>query len=194
MKRSTNLVIISGPSGSGKDAVISGLVERGLPIERVITTVTRPKRPGESEGNPYYFVDEPAFKELIAKNALAEWAQVDNDKYYGVTKTELERVKALKDKIGIWKIEYKGVASAKRMIPDILAILIAPPNLEALAERSYERGQQTDSEIQDRLHYSQEFMKHKNLYNYVVVNEEGKLEQTIDKVIEILEQEGYATI
>ena len=99
MSHSTNLIIISGPSGSGKDAVINGLIERGLPIERVITTVTRPKRPGETDGQPYYFIDEPGFKKLIAKNSLAEWAQVDNGKYYGATKSELERIKALKDKI-----------------------------------------------------------------------------------------------
>lgn len=193
MNHSANLVIISGPSGSGKDSVIAGLIDRGLPIERVITTVTRTKRVGESEGNPYYFIDEPAFKKLIANNELTEWAQVDNGRYYGTTRHELARVKALQDKIGVWKIEYQGVAAAKQMMPDILAILLAPPDLEALAERSRERGAQTDSEIQNRLHYSQEFLKHKDRYNYVVVNEEGQLEQTVDQVIDILKKEEYIT-
>jgi len=191
MPHSTNLIIISGPSGSGKDAIINGLIERGLPVERVVTTITRPKRPGETDGHPYYFIDEQTFKELIAKDELAEWAQVDNGKYYGVTKSELARVKALKDKIGIWKIEWKGVQAVKKTMPDVLAILIEPPSIDTLVERSAKRGAQTEQEIQDRISYSQEFLKHRDLYDYSVVNEEGKLEQTIDKVVEILKKEDY---
>ncbi|OGY91425.1 MAG: hypothetical protein A3H70_00160 [Candidatus Komeilibacteria bacterium RIFCSPLOWO2_02_FULL_48_11] len=194
MPHSSNLIIISGPSGSGKDAVINSLIERGLPIESVITTVTRPKRESESEGNPYYFIDEPTFKELIDKDELAEWAQVDNGKYYGVTKTELARVKALKDKIGVWKIEWKGVQTVKKTMTDVLAILIEPPDIATLIQRSETRGQQTEQEIQDRISYSQEFLKHRDLYDYSVVNEEGKLEQTVHKVVEIIKKEGYATM
>lgn len=187
MSRSTNLVIISGPSGSGKDAVIEGLIKRGLPIERVITTITRSPRPGETNGHPYYFIGEPEFKELIAKDELAEWAQVDNDKYYGVTKTELARVKALKNKIGIWKIEWKGVQTIKKTMPDVLAILIEPDSIDVLVKRLEKRGTQTEQEIQERINYSQEFLKHRDLYDFSIINEEGKLEQTIDKIVEILD-------
>ena len=191
MKRSTNLVIISGPSGSGKDAVIEGLAKNGVPIERVVTTVTRPPRQGESEGRPYYFASQEHFKELINSNQLTEWALVDNGRYAGVTKTELERVLAQKTKIGIWKIEYKGVRTAKRMMPDVLAILIEPPDINALAKRSLKRGKQSESEIAERLAYSKEFLKHKNLYDYSAVNEEGKLDQTIKEVRGILKKEGF---
>ncbi len=124
-------------------------------------------------------------------NQLAEWALVDNGRYAGVTKTELERVLAQKTKIGIWKIEYQGVRTAKRMMPDVLAILIEPPDMNALAKRSLKRGKQSESEIAERLAYSKEFLEHKNLYDYSAVNEEGRLDQTVDKVIEILKKEGF---
>ena len=182
----SNLAIISGPSGSGKDAVIDKLVERGLPIERVITTVTRPMRPGESEGQPYHFTTPEKFQAMIANQELAEWAQVDNERYYGVTKTELSRVENLKDRIGIWKIEWKGVETIKKSRPEIKAILIAPPSIDVLVERSKKRGAQTQEEIQNRIVYSQEFLQHKYLYDYVVVNEENKLDQTVEQVIDII--------
>lgn len=194
MTHSTNLLIISGPSGSGKDAVINGLIERGVPVERVVRTITRPKRPGETDGHLYYFINEQEFKKLIDEDKLAEWAQVDNNRLYGVTKTELERVKSLKDKIGVWQIEWKGTQTVKKNMPDVLAILIEPPDIATLVRRSEARGQQTEQEIKDRISYSQEFLKHHDLYDYSVINEEGKLEQTIDKVVEILKKEDYATI
>lgn len=185
MKRSTNLIIISGPSGSGQDSVIQGLVKRGLPIERVITTVTRPARPGESEGKPYYFIAAEKFDELTKNNELAEWALVYGNKY-GVTKKELERVQNIKSKIGIWKMEWHGVVAAKKMIPDIPAIMIVPPSLETLVERSEKRAEQNQEEIEARLAFSREMLQHKDLYDYVVVNGEGKLEQTVNQVIDII--------
>ncbi len=190
MPRSTNLIIISGPSGSGQDSVIAGLIDRGLPVAHIMTSVTRPMRRSESEGKPYNFITAAKFDELIAKNELAEWALVYGHKY-GVTKQELERVKSLKDKIGIWKMEWHGVKTAKILYPDILAIIILPPNLDTLVERSEKRGEQDRHEIEERLAFSREMLEHKDIYNYAVVNEEGKLEQTIDKVIEILKKENY---
>ena len=193
MNRSTNLVIVSGPSGSGQDSVIAGLIEHGLPIEHIKTSVTRPMRPSESEGKPYNFITTEVFDALIAKDELAEWALVYGHKY-GVTKHELERVKSLPDKIGIWKMEWHGVKTAKSLYPDILAIMIVPPSLETLVERSEKRAEQDRHEIEERLAGSREMLEHKDIYDYVIVNEEDKLEQTIDKVIDALKKEEYITI
>lgn len=190
IKRSTNLVIISGPSGSGHDSVIEGLVKRGLPIERVITTVTRPPRTTESQGKPYYFVPAEEFERLITNDKMAEWATVYGNKY-GAAREELARVKSKGDKIGIWKMEWHGVAAAKKLFPDILAIMIVPPDIQTLIEHSEKRGQQGEEEIQTRLAFSKEMLEHKELYDYVVANEEGKLEATVDKVVDILKQQGY---
>lgn len=187
--RSTNLVIISGPSGSGQDSVIEGLVKRGLPVERVITTMARPMRPGESEGRPYYFVGKEKFDLMIQNNEMIEWAEAYDSKR-GATKKELERVLALADKIAIWKMDWKGTAAAKKLFPEAVAILITAPSIEHLMKHAAKRGDSPAS-IQARIEYSKEFLAHKDLYDYVIVNEEGKLGQTIDKVIDILKLEGY---
>lgn len=189
MPHPTNLIIISGPSGSGQDSVIQGLIDRGLPIERVITTMARPMRAGESEGQPYYFVSPEKFDLMIKNNELIEWAEVYDSKR-GVTRQELERGLARPDKIAIWKMDWKGTAAAKKLFPEAIAILITAPSIKDLIERIKKRGDSPAS-IQSRIAYTKEFLKHKNLYNYVVINEEGKLEQTIDEVIAILKKESY---
>lgn len=189
MKRSTNLIIISGPSGVGKDAVIEGLFKRGLPLERVITTTTRDIRAGESQGSPYYFIDDPKFSALVDSGEILEHAEVFGKKY-GVTKKEIERVKKMAGKTIIWKIDWQGAANAKNLIPDILVIFIMPPSIEALAERLARRGRETKEQILARLN-EKEWENYNKLADYQVINEEGGLEETINKVIDILREEGY---
>jgi len=183
----SNIFIISGPSGVGEDSVISGLANY-FPIERVITSTTRPMRKGESHGNPYYFISQKEFEKKIKNNQLAEWAQEYNNNFYGVTCEELERVKNSKN-IGIWKIEYKGVLTAKKKFSEIKSIYIAPPSLEILRQRILKRDPDASNEyIKERMEYTKEWMKHENIYDYKVINEEGKLEETIKKVAEIIEK------
>ena len=88
MEKRPNFVIISGPSGAGEDSVINGLANI-IPIERVITTVTRKMRPGEKEGDPYYFITEEKFKQIIQDGEFFEYAQHYNNNLYGTTKAEM---------------------------------------------------------------------------------------------------------
>ncbi|OJI06888.1 hypothetical protein BK004_01985 [bacterium CG10_46_32] len=189
MNHTTNLVIISGPSGGGEDSVIESLIKRGLPIERVVTTVDRPMRPGESEGHPYYFKSRKEIDSMIANDEFAERAEVYGSKR-GATKKELERVMALKNKIGIWKMDWKGSQTAKKEYPDALAIFITAENIDKLIERLKKRGDAPEY-IQSRIEYTKEYYDNKGIYDYEVINEEGKLEQTVDKVIAILKKESY---
>jgi len=184
----SNIFIISGPSGAGEDSIISGL-EKILPIERVITTSTRTMREGESQGNPYYFISKEEFQKKLDAGKFAEYAQEYNDKWYGVTKSELERV-ANSGKIGIWKIEYKGVITAKKKFSEIKSIYIAPPSLEILEKRIRHRDKNISEEyLQERIEYTKEWMKHENIYDYKVVNEEGKLDEAISQVAEIIKKQ-----
>jgi len=184
---SSNIFIISGPSGSGQDSVVEGL-KKYLNIERVVTSTTRSMRAGESQGNPYYFVSQEEFEKKIDRDELAEYAQEYNDKFYGVTKDELERV-ANSGKIGIWRIEYKGVLTAKKKFPEIKSIYIAPPSLEILRQRILKRDPDVSAEfLKERMDYTKEFIAHEHIYDYKVMNEEGKLDKTIKKVAEIIKQ------
>lgn len=180
----SNIFIISGPSGAGEDSIIEGL-KRYFDIERIITTTTRAMRSGESEGNPYYFVSQEEFQKKIAGDEMAEYAQEYNDNFYGVTKAELERVNGC-GKIGLWKIEYKGVMTAKEKFPEIKSIYIAPPSLEILKERIMRRDGVSEEYVNERMEYTKEWMKFEHIYDYKIVNEEGKLEEAILAVADII--------
>ncbi len=178
-----NLFIISGPSGAGEDSIIEGLRAR-MPINVAITTTTRAPREGESDGHPYYFVSREAFRAMINRGELAEWAQHYNDNYYGVTHAELERICA--DGIGIWKIDYKGVVHAKKMFPGIIAIFIMAESLAALEERIRARGNVSEEYVRERMAYSRQWLQHTDLYDYEVINRTGELDEAIDAVAAII--------
>ncbi len=185
-KQKNNLFIISGPSGSGQDSVIEGL-KKYFNIERVVTTTTREMRTGEKQGSPYYFISKKEFEKGIKNNLFFEYAQEYNDNFYGVTHKEIQRVQN-SNKIGIWKIEYKGVITAKKLIPNIIAILINAP-LDILEQRIKTRNPEYSKEfITERLEYTKEFLKHKDIYDFGVINEQGKLANTIKKVANIIEK------
>ncbi|MBI2459409.1 MAG: guanylate kinase [Parcubacteria group bacterium] len=181
--KKNNLFIISGPSGAGEDSIIDGL-EKILPVERVITTTTRRLRPGEKSGKPYYFINRDRFIKLIKEKKFFEYAKEYNNNYYGVTNNEISRIIA-NGKIGLWKIEYKGVITAKKLMPEIIAIFINAP-LEILEKRIRKRDKITEKFVQERLEYTKEWLKHLEIYDYIVENEEGKLNQTIAKVAGII--------
>ncbi len=180
----SKIFIISGPSGAGEDSIIEGL-RKYLPIERVISSTTRTMRAGESQGKPYYFISEDEFKNGIEKGDFFEWAEEYNSKYYGVTKREIERVKN-SEHVGIWKIEYKGVATAKKLIPGIVAIFVTVSDLKILEDRIRRRDGVSEDYIKERMKYTEEWMKHKDVYDCEVVNEEGKLDEAIAKTAEII--------
>lgn len=185
MSKKGQLFIISGPSGAGEDSVIEGL-RKFFDLERVITTTTRPKRPGESQGNPYYFISRKEFEHKIKKGEFIEYAEAYNKNLYGTTKQELKRIKN-SGKIGIWKIEFKGVEIIKNKYPEIKAIFIAPPSLAILRKRILKRDSVGKKYLETRMNYTKEWLRHKSLYDYQVVNHEGKLAQTILAVKKIIE-------
>jgi guanylate kinase len=182
----SNVFIISGPSGAGEDSIIEGL-KKHFDLERVITTTTRSMRPGESQGNPYYFVSRKQFEADIQAGKLAEYAKEYNDNFYGVSKAELDRVNK-SGKIGIWKIEYKGVATAKKNYPEIISIFITVSDLSILEKRIRRRDTVTEEYIQERMKYTKEWMKHADIYDYTVYNEEGKLKEAIAEIAKIIKE------
>ena len=181
----SNIFIVSGPSGAGEDSVIEGL-RKYFEIERVITTTTRDMRLGESQGKPYYFISRKEFLEKVSANQMAEYAEEHNSNLYGATKEELARV-SRSGRVGIWKIEYKGVMTARKKFPEIKSIYIAAPSLEILEQRIRKRDPNVSEEyLEERLAYTKEWMKHEDIYDFKVVNEEGKLNETIEKAANII--------
>lgn len=178
------LFIISGPSGSGQDSVIEGLAML-LPLERVVTTTTRPMRPTETEGHPYHFISQEAFEQGLREGAFLEHARHYGGEYYGVTRAEVERVRS-SGKIGIWKVDWQGVVNIKRLFPETTAILITAP-LEVLEARLRRRDpNRSEASLRERMEYSREYLNHSDLYDFVVENKDGKLDETIQEVFRII--------
>ena len=179
-----HLFIISGPSGSGQDSDIEGLSGR-FPVERDVTSTTRKPRPGETDGHPYYFLDRPTFEAGIDGGKFIEWAREYNDELYGVTHEELARV-ADCGKTGIWKIEWKGVVTAKRLFPDIVAILISAP-LESIEARLRKRDNPTEAYLAERMAYTREWLEHTDIYDHTIENRDGNLEEAVQAAATIIE-------
>ncbi len=186
MKTKNKLFIISGPSGAGEDSVIEGL-KKDIAIERVVTTTTRKKRSDIFSEDPYYFISKKEFEKRILENKFFEYAEEDNDQFYGVTNEEIERV-INSGKIGIWKIEYKGVITVKKLMPEVVSILIITQSLEILKQRLSKRGE-SEEFIKRRMDYAKEWLRHKDIYDYEVVNYEGKLDEAISEVKDIILKE-----
>lgn len=180
-----NVFIVSGAAGSGKDSIIDAL-QSTLPIERIITTTTRAKRPGESEGNPYYFLSPEEFEHRVENGEFAEHSINENGGHYGVTRSELERITE-KGGIAIWRVDWKGVISIKKLFPEIPAIYISAP-IELLEARLRKRDQEKpESYFQERMAYTVEWLNHLDIYDYRVENEEGKLDDAVKQVKTIIE-------
>lgn len=179
-----NIFVIYGPSGSGQDSVIEGL-QKNISLERIITTVTRPMRPTESQGHPYYFISNEEFESKIKNRELLEYLKKYDGVYYGVTRKEVERVMQ-SEKRGIWKVDFAGARDLKQRFPELTVIFINAP-LSVIEKRIRKRDHPTEEYLQTRLNHIREWLP-KSVYDFKVENEEGKLEQTIEQVTAIIEK------
>lgn len=181
------LIVISGPSGVGKDAVLNRMKERRYPFHYVVTTTTRPRRPDESDGVHYHFLTETAFKKLISENGLLEWAQVYGN-YYGVPRSEVERaLKAGKD--AVIKVDVQGAASIRKLVPEAVFIFLMPPSLEELKMRLRSRNSESPADIEKRLARVEDEVATLPMFDYVVVNHRNRLDEAIDKIVAIVAAE-----
>lgn len=178
------LFVVTGPSGAGKDSVIDAARDAGLSFEGVTTTSTRPMRPVESEGNPYYFITRAQFEEKIESGEMIEWAEVYGN-YYGSTRAEVERVRGGHNTV-IIKVDPQGARTFKEMIPDAVTIFIAPPSFEILKQRLISRDQDPPEVIESRLVTAKSELEHLDQWDHVIVNEEGKLEKAVKQLTSIV--------
>ena len=179
------LVVISGPSGVGKDSVLDELERRGYHFYRVITCTTRAPRENEREGVDYHFVSDAAFDALVAGDGLLEHAEVYGRRY-GVPRAQVEDQLAAGNDVVV-RTDVQGAASIRRLMPDAVLIFLAPPSLEDLATRLRERGTDDDGRIERRLEAARGELARSREFEYVVVNQPGRLDEAVDRIEEILE-------
>jgi guanylate kinase len=179
------LVVISGPSGVGKDTLIERLRELDPRLQYSISYTTRKPRPGEKDGVSYFFVSRQKFEELVAKGFFLEHA-VYNGNYYGTPAAAVEEARAAGRDI-LLKIEVQGAAQVRQRAPDGGFIFIAPPSKEELVRRQElrERAVPADDMV-ERLKIAETEMKHASEYDHVVVNDD--LERAVAEVLEIIRE------
>jgi guanylate kinase len=177
------LIVISGPSGVGKDSLIERLRERDASLRYSISYTTRKPRPGEVDGINYFFVSRPRFEELIAQGFFLESATY-NGNYYGTPVAAVEEARAAGSDI-LLKIEVQGAAQVRERAPDGLFIFIAPPSTEELVRRQELReGGMQEEDMVERLKIAETEMKHVSEYDHVVIND--NLERAVGEVLEII--------
>ena len=182
------LVIISAPSGAGKDATIERLVHKLDDAVVYVTATSRKPRPGESHGTHYYFYSPEKFREEIEAGNFLEWSMVHGE-FKGVRRDVLGDT--LRDhKIVIVKPDPQGMRKIKSQLPEALTVFIMPPSVDALQRRLVLRGTETPEQLQVRLRNAEIEMAASPEYDYVVVNEDGKIDETVAQIAEIIRKES----
>jgi len=181
------LVVVSGPSGVGKDAILSRMKQSGYPFEYIVTVTTRPRRASEIDRVDYHFVSEAEFKDLLEHNGLLEWAQVYGN-WYGVPR-EPVKIALDRGRDTIIKVDVQGARNIKKIVPEAVFIFIAPPSLEELAKRLSSRRTETASDLAVRLNNAGQEMREVCNFDYVVFNRHNRVDEAIAEILAIVKAE-----
>ena len=163
------LIILSGPSGSGKDTVLNKLVKVRDDVKVSISMTTRKQRDGEIDGFHYYFVSREYFEKKISENRMLEYAEYAGN-FYGTPKDPVDEMLS-SGKSVILKIEVQGAEKIRKLYPDVISIFLMPPSMKALEERLRGRNSEDEETIQHRLVIAREEIKRASEYDYIVIND-----------------------
>lgn len=189
LNHSPLLIVISGPSGVGKDTVIQRMKERQLPFHFVVTATTRPPRPNEVNGVDYIFVSHNEFAEMIEQGKLLESAIVYND-YKGIPKAQVRQALA-SGKDVIMRVDVQGAATIRKLCPDALLIFLTIQDEEEIIRRLKERKTETREGLNLRIATARQELKRLDEFDYVVVNREFQLDETVDIIMAIIQAEHH---
>lgn len=185
------LFVLSAPSGTGKDSVINGLKKRGMDFYVVASVTTRAPRPGESEGNPYHFITKEKYDAMVAQNELLEHANVHGNWYGQPLQPIKDMVRAGCDVL--LKIDVQGAATVRQKVPGAIFIFLVPGSVDELSLRLTKRKTETEAEQERRLADARTELAQRDMYDYVIVNRQGHLEEAVDKLRAIMIAEHCRT-
>ncbi|MAZ67351.1 guanylate kinase [bacterium] len=187
------IVVISGPTGSGKNSILKGILERSTDdTARLVTATTRAQREGEEHERDHYFLSKVEFLKGIDEGTIPEhWYAPETDRYYGTYLPDLEK-KLAQGKTVVAEVQIEGFRFFKKQFK-ALGIFIVAESYEELERRVRDRQQDiSENELSERLQKArQEVDEYSKEYDYTVVNVRGKLEEAIEEVMDILRKEQY---
>ena len=181
------LIVISGPSGVGKDSVVQRMKERGFPFHFVVTATTRKKRPNEVHGRDYWFLSKDEFARMIEQNELIEYAIVYGD-YKGIPKAQVREALA-SGKDVVMRLDVQGAETVRKLAPQALLIFITCESEEELERRLRERKTESADSLSLRIATARKELQRIDAFDYVIVNSDFHLDDTVEKVRAIISAE-----
>ncbi len=165
------LFVLSSPSGAGKTTLAPRLLAEGPDLVMSISATTRPMRPGETDGEDYIFVDEPAFRKMIEEGELLEHATVFGN-LYGTPKAEVDKALAAGNDV-LFDVDWQGTQQlVEHDREDVVSVFILPPSIAELEQRLRNRAQDSDEVVAGRMARAADEMSHYTEYDYIIVNED----------------------
>jgi len=181
------ILVISGTSGIGKDAVINGMKRRNLPIHFVITATSRPPRPDEKDGIDYFFYSRAEFEQRVGRGEFIEHALVYQD-YKGIPRAQVEE--ALKCGMDVvLKLDVQGAATIRKLYPEAILVFLVPNTVEEWYDRLYDRRSESPESLKVRVDTAIREVAQIDLFDYVVLNAQDRLESAVDDILHILQTE-----
>lgn len=190
-RRQPLLIVISGPSGVGKDTVVQRMKELGLPFHFVITATTRTQRPNEVEGIDYFFVTHDQFADMIEHDELIEYAIVYND-YKGIPKQQVREALASGQDV-VMRLDVQGAETIRGLYPEALLIFLSTRDEQELIDRLKSRQTETPEGLKLRIATARQELKRVDMFDYYVINADGRLEDTVETILAIIKAEHCRT-
>lgn len=188
-KRYPLLLVIAGPSGVGKDSVLNELMRRDADLQFVVTATTRPPRPGEVNGVDYIFVSNDEFADMIENNELIEYAIVYND-FKGIPKKNV-RAALSTGKDVVMRLDVQGAETIRNLAPEAVQIFLTVQDEDDMVRRLTARQTEKTDDLKLRIATARQELKRIKQFDYLVVNDEGRLDATVDSILAIIKAEHH---
>ena len=190
-EKTSLLIVISGPAGVGKDAVLQRMQERGCSFHFVVTATDRPPRPGEVHGVDYFFLTTKEFTGMIEQGELLEHAIVYGQ-HKGIPKQQVrEALSSGRDVV--MRIDVQGAATIQRLVPGAVLIFLSASSERELEQRLRGRGGDSPAQLEQRITTAREEVQRAAEFDYIVLNRDGELDQAVDDVLAIIRAEHCRT-
>jgi guanylate kinase len=181
------LIVVSGPSGVGKDSLVESMRARGAQFHFVVTATSRQARPGEVHGVDYFFVSPETFERMIEEDELLEYALVYGQ-YKGIPKQQVREALTSGHDV-VMRLDVQGAATVKRLIPEAILVFLSASSEKELVARLERRSTESVAQLQQRIETARHEMERLPEFDYVVINRECALDAAVDQIFSIIEAE-----